>query len=319
MPGPIHQLAEIFSGVILPILIMIGFGALLQRISPLHMPTLSRLNIYLLIPCFLFINVYESLLSWRQIGGILFAVVIPTAGIALPLFAALRWRKIPPGTMATVILGSVVFNAGNFGIPVASLHYGSKGVAAQALIVLASNIAIWYLGYLILSLGNGEGWRGGFGYFKLPMLYVIVAAFILREIRFRNPGFELPTWFTQSIVPLGTAVVPIGLITLGAQLATRARWPSWRLVSVVMLVKLILFPLVTGLGVWWLGLWPWPGKQIIIGCAAPTAINTLLLTIELEGDADTAADCVFWTTVASAVSVTLAMWVVDILAPGVPT
>jgi predicted permease len=318
MPDQLHQLAAIFSGVILPILVMIGLGALLQRFSAMHMPTLTRLNIYLLVPAFLFLNVYESDLAWRQIGGIMLAVVIPMAIIGVPLFVAMRTRGIAAGTMATVVLGSVVFNAGNFGIPVALLHYGEKGVATQALIVLVSNLSIWYLGYVILALGAGRGWRGGLGYFKLPMIYVIVLAFVLREYRFSHPGFSLPSWVSQSVGPLGAAVVPIGLVTLGAQLVVRARWPRWRLVSTVMVVKLLFFPAVAGLAVWWLGLWPWPGKQIIVASAAPTAVNTLLLTIELEGDADTAADCVFWTTVASVGSVAAAIWIVDMLAPGVP-
>ncbi len=312
-PPMLPQLAAIFTNVILPILVMIGLGVLLQRASALHLPTLTRLNIYLLVPSFLFLNVYESSLTWRQIGGIAAAVAIPMLVIGLPLFAALRRRGTAPATISAVIIGGIVFNAGNYGIPVAFLHYGEPGVAVQALIVAVSNLSIWYIGYVIISLGKGDGARGAMGYFKLPMIYVLVAAFV-----FRDTHTQLPAWLLYSIRPLGLAVVPIGLVTLGAQLGTRVRWPRWRIVSTVMFLKLLLFPLIAGLAVWGLGLWPWPGKQIIIGCAAPTAVNTLLLTLELDGDAETAADCVFWTTLVSAATVTLAMWIVDTLSPGVP-
>jgi predicted permease len=48
----------------------------------------------------------------------------------------------------------------------------------------------------------------------------------------------------------------------------------------------------------------WPAELMILTAAVPTAIVTLLLTLELDGDADLAADCVFWTTVFSCVTIT---------------
>jgi hypothetical protein len=37
----------------------------------------------------------------------------------------------------------------------------------------------------------------------------------------------------------------------------------------------------------------------------------LLLSLELEGDAQTAADCVFWTTVAASITMTTVLVVVE--------
>jgi predicted permease len=57
-------------------------------------------------------------------------------------------------------------------------------------------------------------------------------------------------------------------------------------------------------GVRQLNLWPWPAELLILTAAVPTAVNTLLLTMELKGDAVLAADCVFWTTVFSCATIT---------------
>jgi predicted permease len=185
-----------------------------------------------------------------------------------------------------------------------------------------SNLSIWLIGYVIIQLGKGHGWRGAMGYFKLPMLYVLVAALLARWLR--GAAIDWPVWTEKvgavtlnTLRPLGEAVVPVGLVTLGAQLAQRVRMPNWKIVAPVVMIKLVIFPAVAALVVFFTGLWPWPGAQVIIGCAAPTAVNTLILTVELEGDAETAADCVFWTTVFSAVSITLAMWVIDLYHPPV--
>jgi len=43
-------------------------------------------------------------------------------------------------------------------------------------------------------------------------------------------------------------------------------------------------------------LWPWPAELLILSAAVPTAVNTLLITMEVGGDAELAADCVFWST-----------------------
>jgi len=43
---------------------------------------------------------------------------------------------------------------------------------------------------------------------------------------------------------------------------------------------------------------------LILTASVPTAVNTLLLTLELGGDADLAADTVFWSTIFSCFTIT---------------
>ena len=74
-----------------------------------------------------------------------------------------------------------------------------------------------------------------------------------------------------------------------------------------MFLKLLVAPALTAVAVCAMGLWPMPGAALIMAAAAPSAINTLVLTLEVDGDAEAAADCVFWTTVGSAVSVALVL------------
>jgi predicted permease len=305
------NVTAIFSQVLLPVLIATGLGALVQWRFKLHVPTLSRLNIWLLVPCFLFVKVYESTVSVRDLGWIALAVVIPGVVLGVPLFVGLRRARVQGGVVAAVVVGGLFYNAGNFGLPVAELLYSvqqvrfpgmgdaTDGPAVQALLMMVSSLCIWGLGYVILAAAKGEGWRGVWGYFKLPMLYVLIAAFVFRE-----SGVQPWTPVFNAMRIVGDACVPVMLLILGMQLAQDARWPRWRVVSVAAVVKLLILPAVTWATVWALGMWPWPGAQLVIAAAAPTAVNTLLLTLELEGDANLAADVVFWTTILSAVTVT---------------
>ena len=321
------QMQEIFVGIILPILMLAGIGVLLQRWRPMDIPTLAKLNIYLLVPAFLFVRVSESTMTWSEIGGIVAAVLIPTVLIGLTIFAVARPARVPGPTIAAMIVGTVIYNAGNFGVPLALLLYpeGSQppfegmrattdGAAVQALVLMMSNLCIWCFGFILVSVAKGHGLRRAVvNYLKLPLFYALIAALMVRELR--SHDYVIPTVITFPLHQLGLAIVPISLITLGAQLAHRAKMPNWRRVSPIVALKLLGMPAATGVTVWLLGLWPWPGVQIVIASSAPTAINTLLVTVELDGDTDLTADAVFATTVVCAVTVTIVIVAMKMLAP----
>jgi predicted permease len=307
----LDSLTTIFIGVLMPILLITALGAIVHRTIHLDIRSLARLNIYLFVPGFLYIRLYRSTMQWDEIGTIALSMAIPMVFIGVILLWILRKQKIPGPTIGAVLLGSLVINAGNFGIPVAELLFGNAGGSVQALIVMFSNLSTWLFGYIILALAHGNGIRSALGYFKLPMIYVLVAAFVMRDFQIAPPA-----WLENGLDIIATAAVPIMLVTLGAQISDRFRWPRWRLILPVLGIKLMLLPIATSVAVAAFGLWPWPGAQIIVASAAPTALNTLLLTLELNGDADLAADCIFWNTLFSAATVTVVMTIVTTLGGG---
>ena len=215
-----------------------------------------------------------------------------------------------------MVVGGLFYNAGNFGIPVSMLAYGEAGGQVQALVVMFVNTSIFFLGYGILAVAKGDGFGAVLGYFKLPMIYALIAAFVVREAGWvHDSGLDHTVWpiwiewLKKAVGFTAEGMVPIALMTLGAQLAKRPRWPKWKLIGPVMFLKLAAMPVATGAVVWALGLWPWPGAQIVLAASGPTAVNTLLLAIELDGDTETIADCVFWNTIACAVTVTITLMI----------
>lgn len=309
----LHSMQHILVHVLAPVLTIVVIGAIVQRWRQMSVKTLVQLNLYLFVPAFLYVRISHSTLSWSQIGGIGVTVLAPMALLALPIYYTLRARRARGDTIAAVVVGGLFFNAGNFGIPVAELAFGAAGGAVQALVVLFMNTTIFLVGYVVLALAQGRGAKAALGYFKLPMIYVIVAAFAVKQT-----GVQPPDWLTTAVEKIAGGMVPLALVTLGAQLGQRARWPRWRLIVPVLGLKLLILPAVTAAVVWALGLWPWPGAQLILASAGPTAVNTLLLTIELDGDAETAADCVFWTTLCCAVTVTAILTAILAMGGGPP-
>jgi malate permease and related proteins len=309
------QAGFLFGTVLLPILLIVAAGALVQRSHPLEMGTLSKIQIYLFVPVFLFYYVYTSTLGGREMLGIVGACLLAQWTLGLPLLVFLHRRKVRKEAFAVILLSATLFNAGNFGVPVAVRAYGEAGGAVQALLVMVANLSLWALGYGLMASMTGRGAKSAIiGYFRLPMFYLLVLAFVLRGFHITLPE---PILYSAKIVAQG--LVPLALLTLGAQLARQARWPRWRAVLPVVFLKLLVLPAVTAGVVLLLGLWPWPGAMIIVASAGPSAVNTLLLAMEQDGDVELAADCVFWTTLFSAVTVTITLAVVQSLGGYPPT
>lgn len=310
-----EQAAFLFGTVLLPVLLMVALGAAVQRAHPLDIGTLSKLQIYLFVPTFLFVRVFDSTLSWGQMAGITGAVLLTKLLVAAPVWVVLARLRVRKEAVSVVLLSAAVFNAGNFGIPVAERAFGRAGGAVQALIVMVSNLTLWGVGYgLAASLAGRSPMAAFMGYFRLPMVYALVAAFGLRGF-----GVRLPAPVSYTLHTVADGLVPLALVTLGVQLARQAQWPRWRAVLPVVSLKLLVMPAVAACVVWAMGLWPWPGALIVVASAGPTAVNTLLLTIEQEGDVSLAADCVFWTTLLSAITVTLVLAAVTALGGHPPT
>lgn len=287
---------------------MAGVGYVLNKRIPIDIATLSKVQINVFVPGFMFVRVVESSLTWSQMGLIVGAMLLAEAALALPVWMAAKARGVNASSGSVLVLTSVVFNSGNFGIPLAERAYGAAGGGVQALVLMTANVSIWVLGYMLMASATHGGRSATLGFLKTPMFFALAAA-----IAVKVTGLHLPPLVDYPTKMIAAGLVPMALLTLGAQLATQKSKPNWRRVGPVVLLKLVALPAVMAAVVLALGLWPWPGAMLIVAASAPSAINTFLLALELDGDSDLAADCVFWTTLLAAPTVTLVLTVVKSL------
>lgn len=349
------MITPILFDVLAPILVMMGAGALLRWRFKIDLATLSKLNIYLLAPAFVFDKVSTSTLSWGEMGGIVTITVVQAVTLGL-LVWTIGWAlHVNRQTLAAVVMAVIFYNSGNYGLPLAELTYpggmeGGGGVvewpgggvggadsstpptnhsttpppppkdggAVQAFVLMTQNVLGYTLGLAIAGYAtSGPGsMRNLWRILRLPVLPMLVVALAARWWLQADPTHTLPLAIMKPASYLSAALVPVALLTLGAQLASNPRWPRWRPVSLVLVLRLLLGPVQMGLLLWgfhllgWqaVDLWPWPAELLILTAAVPTAVTTMLLTLELGGDTDLAADCVFWTTVVSCA--TIPVWLV---------
>lgn len=311
-------LLSVLLDILAPILLMVGLGALLRWKFAIDVTTLSKLNIFLFTPAFVFDRVSSSRLHWGEMGGIVLVTLLLVLTLGLLTWLVGRSAGVGRKTLSAVALATMFYNSGNYGLPLAELAFPRGGVhdggAAQTFVLLTQNVLTFTLGLAIAASAHASGWRNILlRMLSLPVLYTLAAALVARHFFGPDSGRVMPTLLAATVRYLSSALVPVALVTLGAQLASNPRWPRWRPVALVIVVRLLVGPTLMA-GLLWtthallpgtiLDLWPWPAQLLILTAGVPSAINILLLTIELEGDPELGAACVFWTTIFSALTLT---------------
>ncbi len=318
-----HTFSQIILNVTGPIIIMFLIGAFLRRKFNLDLSTLSKLNIYCTVPAFIFYTIAYSRLQFADMGGIVAVTVLQVALLGGLIFGIGRLLGVSYKILASIALAVMFYNSANFGLPLAELAYPKSadrdGGAVQAFVVMTQNLLTFTVGLSIAaSMKSGFAWSVVWRMLRLPMIPAMLLGLLAKWYLNADESHALPTIVIKPIQYIAAALIPLALITLGAQLAQNPQWPRWKPVSVALFLRLIFAPILMGGTLWtlhrigWqpLDLWGktgWPAELLILTAAVPTAVNTLLLTLELEGDAQLAADCVFWTTIGSCL--TIPVWI----------
>ncbi|MEM7014334.1 MAG: AEC family transporter, partial [Verrucomicrobiota bacterium] len=104
---------------------------------------------------------------------------------------------------------------------------------------------------------------------------------------------------------LAGALVAFALLTLGVQLSQTKPPPIRANLSLALMIRLVGGPCTAALLVPVFGFSGDTAAVLILGAAAPTAVNTALIAYEFKADARFATASVFYTTLFSAISATV--------------
>ncbi len=302
------MLLSIFSTVCLPIVLTAGAGWSLDRLFRLDLRTLVKLNIQLLIPAFLFVRLVSSELQFSagiQIAGFTLAMI---AALAIAGWLFSRLFGLPPAQRKSFQLATAFYNCGNFGIPVMMLAFPGTGPVIQAFVLMTMNLTTFTAGVLLAHGESGNAatpkWRT---VLSQPSLSAIAAALLVKSLGLAAAVQSVVAiWKPLSFFADG--LVPIALLTLGVQLSHAPALPLRGPLLAAVLTKLCMAPALAALLV---ALFSVPAETaaiLIVGTAAPTAVNTALLVHEYgDGDSSFVSAAVFYSTVLSAATVAVVL------------
>ena len=292
--------ANIFVNNILPAFLVIGAGVLLDRKFRVDKKSLSRTALYVLTPCLVFSLTLESTVDSSTFGlMILFAggITLVMCAIGLAVGRLLRW---PPRTADALVLSVAFLNAGNLGLSVILFSFGEVGLELASAFFVASVISCNTLAAFFAARSSGGARKAVLKVFKLPSLYAFPVALLLRAL-----SVEVPEVLLKPTSLIARASVPIMLMMLGLQLSQTRLGGRYKEVSVAVVLRLVIGPLAAIGLARLMGLQGLASKVAITEASMPTAVTSLLMAIEFDGDADYVSSVIFVSTLLSALTLTV--------------
>ncbi len=318
------RLGQIFHGVILPVLLIAAIGYAIQRLGKLDMRTLRLLNFYFVIPAIVYHSILTSELTINAVGLVIAFALTMLALQGTLAYLAARARGADPSLRRAMMMTTMFYNSGNFGLPVQRLAFEPSGMASaavgyQAFVMISQNLIGFTLGIAVVAGGRARRLSETLRHIlRLPPLYAIAAGAVTVQVR-TLLGDAHP-WVDQAVAPVwevvekvSEAFIAVAVLTLGAQLATIRRGATRDPLVLAVALRLLAGPAI-GLGAIYafrlvgVEISPFVSQVLLISTAAPTAVNTMLLCLEFQNHPDFAARVVFLSTLLSPITVTLVIF-----------
>jgi predicted permease len=275
------SLLAIFGTAILPIITVAGVGFVLGHRQDLEADTLNTVTIYVLVPALIFHSLTTSDLDGDALVGITLGVFIfigvmtvITEGIGRSL------GEVEP-LLGSLVLVSVFSNAGNLGIPVSEFAFGETGRATAVVYIVGQSVAMYTLGIYLAARGDGEDWRAGARtVFMIPLIYAVALALLVRWAGLVPPDDSAAM---ETVGLVGEAAIPLMLLVLGIELSHTDYGNVLRRVSLVVVLKLLIAPVVAVGVALLIGFEDATVARVfVLESSMPAAVTTVILTGEFS-------------------------------------
>lgn len=304
------ELFTIFKDIILPIFIVMAIGFILQKKFAMDIATLSKLNIYFVVPAFIFVKLYSTQFSTSLFGHVLlfFILLVIILYVISTLFVKLL--GLDRGKKTAFSNSTIFFNSGNYGVPVNELVFKGDpfAMSIQVIVLTLQNIFTFSYGIFALQSVNTSKWKAMIGYFKMPVLYAMGAGLICNALNISIPAVIL--------VPanmIADAMIGLALLTLGAQVARIQFKAALSAVYSSLTVRLIISPIIALFIIWLFRVDGITAQALLIASAMPTSVNSAVIAEEYKNYPDFAAQVVLFSTIISAFTVSFVIYLAGIL------
>ena len=319
---------HIITDNILPLILFVVIGYLMDRRFQLNVASLTKLTFYLVLPCFIFYSIYSAELDMNLVNVFLFCCfqmfLLGAAGVLIG-----KLRGFTPGKTEAFENGTMFSNNGNIGVALIALiftnaPYGTDTNApylAEALAV--STMTLVQMNMTLNTIGLYQAGKGKLTpmdsirvILHMPVLYTLFAVFTIKYI-----GFDMtatPLW--PVFQNCANALVAIVMMALGMQIH-RSRISfgdvdAWigcvlRLAGAPLLAAALIF-LWNAFGT---GFSNVTSQVILIMSSVPSAVNSVLYAVEFKNCEDFATELVMMSTFVSCVTMTLVIYAARLLFP----
>ncbi len=296
-----EKLLPIFGDTVLPVFLVAGVGFLLAWRMNIDARSIGRFMFWAATPALVFRSLYTMDVEMAALQHIVVVAVAVTVVGGLAGWVAgigLERRE-----RAAIVLTSAVSNNGNMGIPMSFFAFGQPGLVLGTLYYVVTSTFNNTVGVAVASSGHASMGRALWKAVQTPLIYAATLGFVLNQT-----GLALPTPVFRAVDLLANAAIPGMLTLLGIQLQSAPLLQGQTVVWRSALVKLVVSPLLTALLCMLWGLTGVERNVLILQAAMPTAVMTTVLATEFDTAPKLVAAVVFFTTLASMVTLSLVLW-----------
>jgi predicted permease len=258
----------------------------------------------------MFKMLYESTLSLKVLGLVLLFFTIYFIVMYGMMEVVIRLRGYNR-SMKSAMRNSVLFyNSANYAIPLNQLVFVGDPftLSIQVIIMMMQSILPNTYGIYSVNAHKNDLKKTMLTILSMPTLYAIPLAFVLRGWHVSIPD---PIY-----IPIGyvsDAFIATALLTLGVQLGSMKWKFQFSDVLVSNVLRLLAGPAIGALIVLLMGLEGDTAKALILSCAVPTSLSSVLLAVEFDNEPEFSSQAVFSSTIFSIFTVTFVIYLIQSL------
>ena len=282
--------------------------------------TLSRYVFFVVLPPFMFVAItsrpvtnivnLEFLLRYEAVTIFIFLIAV---------FLGRVFLKLKPTESGLFGLNAAYPNYGYIGVPLALLAFGPDVAVPMALILVSNNVLLLVLTSIFTRDGHSTGlatllWTNLISLGRNPLLLSVLFA-----VAFSVSGLRLPAMPDIFLKFLAGAAAPTALFALGITLVGQPIKEAWAELSLLVLMKLLLHPLLiiavflqahlagnTAIDVLWI-------KVAVLFTCLPIAANAFAMSEYYGTYSGRSATAIMLTTLLASVSVPAFLYLITVI------
>ncbi|AEI42241.1 AEC family transporter [Paenibacillus mucilaginosus] len=304
-------LVHILLNNVIPLTIMIVVGVVLYRAFKLDIKTLSKLNFYLFSPALVFKMLYESQLSLNLLGQTLLFFFVYFAAMYLLVELVIRVRRYQGGMVPAMRNSVIFYNSANYAIPLNQLVFVGDAftLSIQIIIMMMQSLLPNTYGIYSVNASKKNDMKDTLRtILTLPVIYIIPVAFFMKGFDIPVPG---PIYAPINYV--SDAFIATALVTLGVQLGSMKWQLNFSDVMLSNLLRLCIGPAVGFAVVLLLGIEGVMAQALVLSCAVPTSLSSVLIAVEYDNEPEFSSQVVFSSTIFSIFTVTLVIYLMKFI------
>lgn len=266
------------ASITLPIFTLVLVGFLYSRRVKPDLGGANKLVVDIALPILIFISLSAKSfdpISAMSFTGASIVLILLTGLIAWP------FAKFSGASVQAFLPCAMFTNVGPIGIPLIALAYGPEGMAPAVVLLVISNILHFTLGAGVMS--GKVDWRM---VYANPLVWSTVLGVASSQLQ-----ITLPEWVQTSCTMIGSVLVPMMLMSLGARLASSQVADAWVGVRSSMLILIVRLAAVL-LALWFIPLQGLERGALILFACLPSAVFNFMLADKFQVEPNKVASTV---------------------------